>query len=277
MESQASWLFRREDGFKPFVMRTRAAFTLETSSPFPLERSTYLNIQPDLVLLNGTIHTLDSQLPHVSALAIADGKILALGAEAPALAGAAAEVLDLHGAAVLPGLMDVHNHHMLAGQIDLFELNAVPTLGLDELLKELPRWAAELGPDEWIVGGSWGSGLPKELKSAEALARFDEASGGRPALIKDDSKHNRWANSRAMQLAGIDDATADPEGGQIFRDANGKATGVLLEAGGVLVEQARERLQPRAPGTCRGPRHTASGSFIPTASPASRMPRLPCS
>lgn len=203
-----------------------------------------MNNHPELVLLNGTIHTLDSQLPHVSALAIIDGKILALGAEAEALAGTAAEVLDLQGATVLPGLMDVHNHHMLAGQMDLFELNAVPTLGLDELLEALARWAAQLGPDEWIVGGSWGSGLLQELNSAEALARFDAASGGRPALIKDDSKHNRWANSRAMQLAGIDDATADPEGGQIFRDANGKATGVLLEAGGVLVEQTRERLQP---------------------------------
>lgn len=204
----------------------------------------FLDNQPDLVLINGTIHTLDSQHPHVAALAITDGKILAIGPEAQALAGTAAEVLDLQGAAVLPGLMDVHNHHMLAGQMDLFELNAVPTLGLDQLLAELAQWAAQLGPDEWIVGGSWGSGLLQELNSTEALARFDEASGGRPALLKDDSKHNRWANSRAMQLAGIDNTTVDPEGGQIFRDASGKATGVLLEAGGVLVEQARERLQP---------------------------------
>ena len=183
MQSQASWLARREDGFKPFVMRdTLRIYAGELFSRSHWKGRHILNNQPDLVLLNGTIHTLDSQLPHVSALAITDGKILALGAEAEALAGTAAEVLDLQGAAVLPGLMDVHNHHMLAGQMDLFELNAVPTLGLDELLAALARWAAQLGPDEWIVGGSWGSGLLKELNSAEALARFDAASGGRPAL-----------------------------------------------------------------------------------------------
>lgn len=63
-------------------------------------------------------------------------------------------------------------------------------------------------------------------------------------MFKDDAKHNRWANSRAMEFAGITDATVGPDGGKIMRDAEGRATGVLLEAAGVIVEQARESLSP---------------------------------
>lgn len=198
----------------------------------------------DLLLINGTIDTLTDRAPRVSALAVRDGKVAGLGDSATKLRGAATVVVDLEGAYVMPGLLDVHNHHMLAGRMDLFELDLPPTLGLEELLEAVAAHAAELGPDEWVVGGSWGSGLLDEISGVDALARLDAATGGRPALLKDDSKHNRWANSRALDLAGIDGTTPDPEGGQILRDSDGQATGVLLEAGGVLVEQALARLRP---------------------------------
>ncbi|EMY34247.1 amidohydrolase 3 [Arthrobacter crystallopoietes BAB-32] len=198
----------------------------------------------DLLLTNGVIDILDEAGTRTSALAVRDGKVLAFGTEAEALRGPGTAVVDMAGAYVMPGLLDVHNHHMIAGQMDLFELHAPPTLDLDGLLAAVEEYAGGLGVDEWLVGGSWGSGLMNLINTAEALARFDAATGGRPALLKDDSKHNRWANSRALELAGIDDATPDPEGGQILRGPDGKATGVLLEAGGVLVEKTLARLQP---------------------------------
>lgn len=201
----------------------------------------------DLLFINGTIDTLTDRQPRVSALAVRDGRIAGLGDGATKLRDEGTTVVDLQGAYVMPGLLDVHNHHMLAGQMDLFELNAPPTLGLAELLEAVAAHAAELGPDEWVVGGSWGSGLLGEIDSADARARLDAATGGRPALLKDDSKHNRWANSRALELAGIDGATADPEGGEILRDAAGRATGVLLEAGGGMVEKTLARLRPPSP------------------------------
>jgi predicted amidohydrolase YtcJ len=198
----------------------------------------------NLLLVNGVIDTLTAEQPWTSALAVRDGKVAALGQDAMALRGAGTDVVDLKGAYVMPGLLDVHNHHMLAGQMDLFELNVPPTLGLDELLEAVAVYAAGLGPDEWVVGGSWGSGLLAQLNTVEARTRLDAAAGGRPALLKDDSKHNRWANSRALDLTGIDGATTDPDGGEILRDAAGQATGVLLEAGGVLVERTLVRLRP---------------------------------
>ncbi|MFD1213550.1 amidohydrolase [Arthrobacter sp. GCM10027362] len=202
----------------------------------------------DVLLTNGVIDVLDPAGTRTPALAVGDGKVLALGSEAEALRGPDTAVVDLGGAYVMPGLLDVHNHHMLAGQMDLFELDAPPTLDLDGLLAAVKDYAAGLGPDEWVVGGSWGSGLLNELNTAEALARFDTATGGRPALLKDDSKHNRWANSKALELAGIGDDTADPEGGQILRDAAGKATGVLIEAGGAMLEKTLARLHPTGTG-----------------------------
>lgn len=200
----------------------------------------------DLVLVNGTIATLDTAQPLVSKLAVKDGKVLALGDDAELARGPQTRIVDLDGSFLMPGLLDVHNHHMVAGQMDLFELNVPPFLKLDELLAEVSRYAEGLGPDEWVIGGSWGSGLLSEINSAETLARFDAATQGRPAVLKDDSKHNRWANSLALKLAGIAAETPDPEAGQILRDATGQATGVLIEAGGVLVEQAFSRLHPES-------------------------------
>ncbi|GAA4360040.1 amidohydrolase [Paeniglutamicibacter cryotolerans] len=198
----------------------------------------------DLVLKNGTIETMDEGERRVSALAVRNGRILAVGEAAEAAIGAGTRVIDLEGAFVMPGLQDVHNHHMLAGQLDLFELDKPPTLSLDGFLAAIAEYSATLAADAWVVGGSWGSGLLNELNTVDALARLDAATGGRPALFKDDSKHNRWANTRALDLAGITAETPDPDGGQILRDKNGAATGVLIEAGGVLVEKALALLSP---------------------------------
>lgn len=202
------------------------------------------DLPADLLLINGIIDTLDPGSGRTGALAIRDGKVLALGTAAELTLGAGTAVVDLHGAYVMPGLLDVHNHHMMAGQMDLFELDASPVLGLDDFLSAVADYAAGLDQDAWIVGGSWGSGLMGSINSPEALARLDAATGGRPAVLKDDSKHNRWANSRAMELAGIDNDTTNPDGGQILRDVSGGATGVLIEAGGVLVEKTLARLVP---------------------------------
>ncbi|MGL3805482.1 amidohydrolase [Paeniglutamicibacter sp. R2-26] len=198
----------------------------------------------DLVLLNGTIETMDGEGGRTHALAVKGGRVLALGDPALESAGTGTHVVDLEGACVMPGLQDVHNHHMLAGQLDLFELDASPTLDLDGFLAAVAEYSRGIPADSWVVGGSWGSGLMNELNSVDARRRLDAATEGRPALFKDDSKHNRWANTRALELAGITAGTPDPEGGRILRDGSGRATGVLIEAGGVIVEKTLAAMQP---------------------------------
>lgn len=200
-------------------------------------------LMADVVFRNGVIQTLDPQVGVVDSIAFKDGKVLAVGKVADQFA--AKKSIDLNGSFAMPGLLDVHNHHLIAGQMELFELVFPPTLSFEELLERLRTEAAQLEDGAWIVGGSWGSGLLQSLNCSEALKAIDEATGSHPLLLKDDSKHNRLVNSKAMELAGIDDATEDPDGGQILRDGEGRATGVLLEAAGVIVEQTYSALCPQ--------------------------------
>ncbi|MBE1577422.1 amidohydrolase [Amycolatopsis roodepoortensis] len=190
----------------------------------------------DIVLTNATVYTVDGHRPWASSLAIKDGKVLSLE---DIERGPSTEVVDLDGAFVMPGLVDVHNHHALAGRAALFELNFGADAGLDDILAAVRSRAAGLGPDEWVVGGAWASTLVATLSRASARHALDEAAGGRPVMLSDDSRHNRWVSSRALELAGVTASTSDPVGGEIVRDpSTGEPVGVLLEAAGVAVERA---------------------------------------
>ncbi|UOE24879.1 amidohydrolase [Agromyces soli] len=198
----------------------------------------------ELVLTGGRIWTGDPAAPWAEALAVGGGRLLAVGtdADALALAGEGTERRALDGAFVMPGLVDVHNHHALAGRTDLFELSFSSSGSVEEVLAAVREYAAGLPADAWITGGAWGSNLRTAISNDATRARLDEASGGRPVMLMEDSRHNRWANSRALELAGIT-ADSDPgEGGVIELDpVSGRPTGVLLESAGLPVEEAMAR------------------------------------
>jgi len=198
----------------------------------------------ELVLTGGRIWTGDSAAPWAEALAVGGGRLLAVGtdAEALAFAGERTERRALDGAFLMPGLVDVHNHHALAGRTDLFELSFSSSGSVEEVLAAVREYAAELPADAWITGGAWGSNLRTAISNEATRARLDEASGGRPVMLMEDSRHNRWANTRALELAGIT-ADSDPgEGGVIELDpVSGQPTGVLLESAGLPVEEAMAR------------------------------------
>lgn len=204
----------------------------------------------ELVLAHGRIYTADPASPWAEAVAIGGGRLLAVGSDASvlALAGPETRVRDLGGAFVMPGLVDVHNHHALAGRTDLFELSIPAGASVEEILAAVRDYAAGLPADAWVTGGAWGSTLRSQLSTDAARARLDEASGGRPVMLMEDSRHNRWANTRALELAGIT-ASSDPgEGGVIELDAvSGRPTGVLLESAGLPVEEAMARTSALTP------------------------------
>ncbi|MEV0679380.1 amidohydrolase [Actinosynnema sp. NPDC050436] len=190
----------------------------------------------DLILTNATVHTVDSAHPRATSLAVEGGRVVALDAVEP---GPGTEVRDLGGAFVMPGLVDVHNHHALAGRAALFELTFGGDHGFEAILDAVRARSRDLGPDEWVVGGAWASTLVETLSRESARRALDDAAGGRPVMLTDDSRHNRWVSSRALELAGVTSSTPDPAGGVIVRDpATGAPTGVLLEAAGVQVERA---------------------------------------
>lgn len=196
----------------------------------------------DLVFRHGRIYP-GTGAP-VSALAVRGGRILATGGEDDAddWIGPDTHVIDLAGAAVLPGLVDVHNHHHLAGRSELFELTFRPTASFAEVLDAVRAYATALPADGWVIGGSIGSGVFGDLVRESHRRQLDEAAGGRPVTLSDDSLHNRFVSTRALELAGIGDDTQDPEDGRIVRDLEtGGATGLLYEAAGLPVADAVAR------------------------------------
>jgi len=205
-----------------------------------------MSITADQLHRNARIHTLDPARPSASVLVVADGAIAAVGDEdlLDEVAGEP-EIVDHGGAFLMPGLGDVHNHHMTAGRADLFELQLDAAADLNGLLDAIRAWSGTLAPDAWVVGGGWGSPLIPALSDLKALAALDDAAGGRPVLLRDDSCHNRWVSSAALALAGIDAGSADPPDGAVVRDPATRApVGLLIEAGVISVERAYAKSAP---------------------------------
>ena len=194
----------------------------------------------DLVFTNGRIYTLDRKRPWASAVAVKGGRIVAVGegVDVAALTGAATRVVDLKGAMMMPGIVDVHAHLMMGGQAELFELRFPPTASFETLIARVGEAAAKTPGGSWIIGGQWGSDLLPKLNQLEALAALDRVSQGRPVMLRDDTYHNRWVNSQALALAGLSASSSDPEKGSIGRDpATGALTGMMIESAAGIVER----------------------------------------
>ena len=194
----------------------------------------------ELVFTNGRIYTLDRKRPWASAIAVKGGRIVAVGegADVAALTGASTRVVDLKGAMMMPGIVDVHAHLMMGGIAELFELRFPPTSSFETLIARVGEAAAKAPEGSWIIGGQWGSDLLPKLNTLEALAALDRASDGRPVMLRDDTYHNRWVNSAALALTGLSAASADPEKGSIGRDAaTGALTGMMIETAAGIIER----------------------------------------
>lgn len=204
----------------------------------------------DVIVTNAVIRTMDSAQPTATAFAVADGRIALVGSddEVRAIADADTELVDLGGATVIPGLVDVHNHHLMAGEADLYQLAFSPTATFDEVVDAVRSYAADLEPDAWVIGEAFGSVLIENFSHVSARQRLDEAAGGRPVALTDDSHHNRFANTRALELAGITADTPDPDQGHIVRDPEtGEPTGLLLESATIALTEAVDAGLQRTP------------------------------
>ncbi|MFI7000354.1 amidohydrolase [Nocardia sp. NPDC050175] len=187
---------------------------------------------------NATVWTADESAPEASAFLVRNGIVVAVDPTPGELTGRET-VVDHGGAFVMPGLGDVHTHHLVAGRADLFELALDATASLETVLTSVAGWAAGLDSEAWVVGGGWGSTLAQAISTPDVLRRLDRAAGGRPVLLRDDSCHNRWVSSRAIELAGISASSPNPADGEIVRDqVTGEPVGLLIESALIPVERA---------------------------------------
>jgi predicted amidohydrolase YtcJ len=193
---------------------------------------------PNLILFNGKLHTQDERFPDASAIALRGGEILALGAddEILALANAETEKINLEGRRVLPGLTDAHIH-FYEWALLLRGLTLEDTTSLGEIQAHVREAVAAAKPGEWIIGQGWNQDswdMPKMPDKSD----LDEIAPETPVVLWRKDLHMAWVNSRALELAGIDAATPNPEMGIIERDAQGEPNGRLKELAINLVRAA---------------------------------------
>jgi predicted amidohydrolase YtcJ len=190
----------------------------------------------DLVLTGGAVITLDPARPRATAVAVRDGRIVAVGGDADVqpFRGSQTRVVALAGGGVVPGLADAHVHVEGIGQASE-SLDLVGAASLQEALDRVAKGARALPPGEWLIGRGWDQNDWPEKRFPTA-AELDRAAADRPVLLERVDGHASWANTRALAIAGITAATPDPPGGRILRDASGAPAGVLVDAAQVLAE-----------------------------------------
>jgi len=183
----------------------------------------------DLVFRGGAIYTVDAARPSAEAVAVRDGRIVFVGDAAGAAdwIGADTEVVELAGRLLLPGFHDTHVHPV-SGGVELGECDLNPASSIEDVERIIQACVAREPDAPWLRGG--GFQLPLFPDGAPSKELLDRLVPDRPAFVTSADGHTGWANSRALALAGVTRATADPPpDGVIVRDAAGEPQGTLRE------------------------------------------------
>ena len=187
----------------------------------------------DTVLVNGKIVTVDGRFTIAQGVAIRGQRIVAVGATAKILKlkGADTKVIDLLNKTVIPGLIDNHAHFIRAPEHDEMRLDGVTSR--KRALAMLAERVRAAKPGEWIVTlGGWSEEQFTDDPRGFPLDELDRIAPGNPVVLQ--AVYNQsYLNGAALKAIGINEATPDPRGGKIERDASGNPTGVVRGAGGV--------------------------------------------
>ncbi|GAA4963158.1 amidohydrolase [Yinghuangia aomiensis] len=188
----------------------------------------------DLVFVNGPVFTVDPARTRARAVAVRGGRIAAVGHEARIrdLIGPGTEVVDLNGRLLLPGFQDAHVHPVFGGlTMSRCDLSEAETQ--EESLATVAAYAAANPGTEWVLGGGWSfDQFPGGMPTRQML---DAVVPDRPVYLQVADGHSGWANSRALEIAGLDKNSPDPADGRLEREADGTPAGVLHEGAMGLV------------------------------------------
>ncbi|MFF0226249.1 amidohydrolase [Streptomyces sp. NPDC004629] len=189
----------------------------------------------DTILMGGRVRTASGW---AQGLTVRAGFIDVVGSNEDVLRrqGPSTRVIDLAGDTVLPGLHDLHVHPIYAG-IRERRCRIPQGSNLAETLRIVAEHVAQATPGEWVLGGQWDASA---LGGVPDRTMLDSVTPDNPVLLEDTSGHSSWANTRALEAAGVGPGTPDPEGGIFERDAAGNPSGVQRET-------AADRLAAAAP------------------------------
>jgi predicted amidohydrolase YtcJ len=190
----------------------------------------------DLVFRGGHVHTVNPARPWAEAVAVRGERIVGVGSAADVadLIGPSTRVVELQDRLLLPGFQDVHVHPIFAG-VDRLQCDVREARGREAVLAAIRAYVDAHPDDPWIIGSGWAmadfeNGTPRRED-------LDKIVPDRPAFLPNRDGHSSWVNTKALELAGIDRDTPDPEDGRIERDADGTPTGSLHEGAANLVER----------------------------------------
>jgi len=193
------------------------------------------NLHADMVLINGKIYSMNEGNDVYEALAVKDGKIVFVGScgDVKSFIGDKTLVIDLNGKPVLPGFIDTHIHFVGVG-LSLMMLDLRDVKSISEFKDRVKKFAERVKCGKWILGRGWDQDKFVEKRYPNRWD-LDEVSPENPVFLRRVCGHIAVVNSAALNIAGIDRNTPDPEGGKIDRDESGEPTGILRESAMRLV------------------------------------------
>ncbi len=186
----------------------------------------------ELIVTGGVVFEGDDQ-PRRADVAVAGGRIVAVGSDVRRMHGPRTEVIDAVGGLVTPGFIDAHVHPVTGGR-KLNEVSLEEATDAGDALRLLTEYARAHPKREWIWGGGWS--LEWFERGTPTATALDQAVGDRPAFLYNRDGHGAWVNSKALELAGLGPQTTDPRDGRIERDDRGAPQGTLHEGAMSLVE-----------------------------------------
>lgn len=204
-------------------------------------------VAADTVYINGNIYTMDTCMPKASCLAVKEDRIVYAGGKVQVdfFIGEHTKVIDLEGKSVYPGFNESHMHLQMYAegllQVDVF------CRSKEEILEHVAQAARAAEPGEWIRGMGWSEQFWEE-KVFPTKEELDAVSPDHPVYLERFGGHMGWANSKALELAGITEETEDPQGGEYLRGQDGKLTGCMNDTAADPIEKVippvnREKLK----------------------------------
>ncbi|HOJ05185.1 MAG TPA: amidohydrolase [Bacteroidota bacterium] len=194
----------------------------------------------DIVIYNAQIHTMSADLPLANAMAISDGRIVAIGENEQILAGwNPDQSIDMGGAHLFPGFIDAHAHLYGLGE-EAVILMLHGTQSASEVLAMVRQRADSVEAGAWIRGRGWDQN-DWPTAAFPTARQLDSVAADHPVMLVRIDGHAAWVNTRALRAAGINSETPDPDGGKILRDAKGEPTGILLDN---AIELVRAHIPP---------------------------------
>jgi predicted amidohydrolase YtcJ len=200
---------------------------------------------PDAIVVNAKIYTMDARAPRAEAAAVTNGRFTAVGStgDIKALAGKNTQTFDAKGMTVVPGFIDCHNHaggEVLLNEVLVGNPFEVEFVAIRSIVDKLKAKAQQTPPGTWVEGFFFDDTKVKD-KRALSLRDLDEVSNQHPVVVRHRGGHTYFYNSKAFELAGVTKNTPNPMGGTFDKDEKGELNGRVTDLASAAFNKAGTR------------------------------------